>query len=369
MVEPSSAATAVDAVPGFWAPEWILFPLGLVVLWVPVRFATRLALRGLAHLAKVSETDLDDRIVPRLEGPVTLAGLAGAAATTLERFPQLREMAPLGGRAAGLAAVAALVWALWNGVDVAADRILAHAAARENPSFRSLLSVVVRVAKIAVVAMTAVGVLSWAGVPVASLLAGLGVGGLALALAATKTVENLFGSISLAVDQPFRVGDAVRVEGADFVGEIEEIGLRSTRIRTLDRTLVTIPNGRLADFRLESLTARDRIRLATKVGLVYGTSVAQVRGVLAGIESLLRAHPRLWPGTVIVRFSALASSALEIDVVAWFETSDWLEFIGIREEILMGILTVVEESGSSLAFPTQTLHITGPAAADARIQG
>jgi MscS family membrane protein len=138
---------------------------------------------------------------------------------------------------------------------------------------------------------------------------------------------------------------------------VEAIGLRSTRIRTLDRTLITIPNGRLADMRLESLTARDRMRLACTVGLVYGTTAAQMRRVLAGLESALREHPKIWPDAVVVRFKEFAASSLDIEVMAWFQTPDWSEFQLIRQEVLLRFMEVVEAAGTSFAFPTRTVRL------------
>jgi MscS family membrane protein len=190
---------------------------------------------------------------------------------------------------------------------------------------------------------------------VAGLLAGLGLGGLAFALAAQKTVENLFGSLSLAIDAPFRVGDFVKIE--DFVGTVEAIGLRSTNIRTLDRTLVSIPNGRLAEMRVESYSVRDRLRLACTVGLVYGTSASQMRQVLEGLEAVLRAHPLIWPEAVIVRFKELGASSLDIEIMAWFRTSDWSKFQLIRQEVLLQFLQIVEGAGTGFAFPTRTVHV------------
>jgi len=152
--------------------------------------------------------------------------------------------------------------------------------------------------------MGVVAVLSELGYPVASLIAGLGIGGLALALAlaAQKTVENLFGAFSIGVDQPFQEGDFVRIE--DFVGTVESVGLRSTRIRTLDRTLIIMPNGKLADMRIETFSVRDRMRLSCVIGLVYSTTETQMRQVLTGLEARLRAHPKIWAETVVVRFAA-----------------------------------------------------------------
>ena len=192
----------------------------------------------------------------------------------------------------------------------------------------------------------------------ASLLAGLGIGGIAVALAAQKSVENLLGSVAIGVDQLFRVGDFVRVE--DFTGTVEEIGLRSTRFRTLDRTLITIPNGRLADMRTETFAVRDRLRLLANLGLVYGTSAAQVRAVLAGLDGALRAHPKLWPESFSVRLTELRDSSLNVEVMAWFQTADWNEFTLIRQELLLQFMTVVEEAGTSLAFPTRTVHLVAP---------
>jgi MscS family membrane protein len=198
-----------------------------------------------------------------------------------------------------------------------------------------------------------VATLAALGYPVATVLAGLGIGGLALAFGAQKTIENLFGSISLAADQPFRVGDFVKV-GA-FTGNVERIGMRSTCIRTLDRTVVTIPNGQLADMQIEDFAPRDRIRFAATLTLVYGTSEAQVRRVLTEIEALLRANPKVWPNPV-AKLLAFSPSSLDVEVQCWFATSDYDEFRELRQEALLGIMRIVAEAGTSLA-PTQTLHV------------
>jgi MscS family membrane protein len=187
------------------------------------------------------------------------------------------------------------------------------------------------------------------------LLAGLGIGGLAVALAAQKTVENLFGAISIGVDQPFREGDFVKIE--DFVGTVEAIGLRSTRIRTLDRTLITLPNSKLAEMRLESFAVRDRIRLVCQLGLVYETRAPQLRQIVTDIERCLRTHPKIWPEAVVVRFVGFGASSLNIDVMAWFLTTDWNEFQTIRQNLFLEFMAIVENAGSAFAFPTQTVHV------------
>ena len=240
-------------------------------------------------------------------------------------------------------------------MDVARQVIIGASWTKDHPSARALLPLGSRVAKVLVMILGLVAMLSELGYPVTSLVAGLGIGGLAFALAAQKTVENLFGAFSLGADQPFREGDFVHIE--DFVGTVEAIGLRSTSIRTLDRTIISIPNGKLADMRVESFTARDRLRLACTIGLVYETTVAQMRDVLAGLERVLHEQPKIWPDAVIVRFVSFGDSSLNVDVMAWFQTANWNEFQSIRQDILLRFMEVVEKAGSSFAFPTRTLHV------------
>lgn len=191
------------------------------------------------------------------------------------------------------------------------------------------------------------------GYPAASLLAGLGVGGLAVALAAQKTVENLFGAFSIGVDQPFGEGDFIKVD--TLTGTVESIGLRSTRIRTLERTLITIPNGKLSEMRIESYTARDRWRLSCNLALDYGTTSEQMHRVIRGMEEILRRHPKIWPDNIIVRFKEIGSYALNIEVMAWFLTTDWNEFLAIRQEVLLNFMDCVKLAGTSFAFIAQSL--------------
>jgi MscS family membrane protein len=255
------------------------------------------------------------------------------------------------------ALLVAFFWGIARTVDVASQLLVESPWGNARAGSRSLVAVGARAGKLAIMAIAIVALLSQLGYPVASLVAGLGIGGLALALAAQKTVENLFGTFSIAADQPFQQGDFVKIE--DFVGTVEAIGLRSTKVRTLDRTLITIPNGKLADMRLETFTARDRIRLHCTLGVVYDTTAGQLRRILDDLERTLREHPKIWPDAMVVRFFQFGASSLDIEVMAWFQTSDYGEFQGYRQEVLLAFMDVVERNGSSFAFPTRTLHVLG----------
>ncbi|MFT3776520.1 MAG: mechanosensitive ion channel family protein [Minicystis sp.] len=241
-----------------------------------------------------------------------------------------------------------LFWLFERSVDVAAARVLGSPAAQGNSAARSLVPLGARALKAAVVVVAVIATLSVLGYPVGSLVAGVGIGGVALALASQKTVENLFGSLSIGIDQPFRVGDHITVEGLS--GTVESIGLRSTRIRTLDRTLVTIPNGKLADMRIESFASRDRMKLACVLALARSTPPEAVRAVVDGVRAALKAQPKIW-SDVDVSLAKIREDAFEIEVLAWFSTTSREEYLRLRQEALLSLLAVVEQAGVALKGP------------------
>jgi len=340
--------------------QWLALPGLVLAAWGAGWLLSRLSRRLLSRLTRRTTMQWDDAIVARLGGPLTLAWtliVLHLALPWLELAAPAQEFAHRVTRA-GL--FVDFFWVLARALDVAAQVVGSSRWAQEHPASRSLVPLGARLGKLAVLSIAVVALVSAVGYPVGSLLAGLGIGGLAVALAGQKTIENLFGAFSIGADQPFRQGDVVRID--DVIGTVEAIGLRSTKIRSLDRTLISIPNGKLAEMRLESFSARDRLRLACTLGLVHGTTAAQLRQVLAGLEAALREHPKLWPEGVVVRLKELGESALCVEVMAWFATVDFAEFQLIRQELLLRFLEIVQEAGSALAFPTRTLHLVQPRA-------
>lgn len=332
--------------------QWVALPLWLLAAAGVGVIAGRVARRLLTVIAKRFATTKDDTLLARLDGPISwLAVLATAYALTPLWAPPpswqggIETLLKLG-------TVVGVFWFLMRSVDVASVRVSGSGWAQRAAS-RSLVPLGSRIAKVAVVVLALVTLLSQLGYPVASLVAGLGIGGIAVALAAQKTVENLFGAFALGIDQPMRIGDFVKID--DFTGTVEALGLRSTRIRTLDRTIITIPNGKLAEMRIESYAARDRLRLAMTLSLVHGTTAAQMKEVLAGIEKLLKAQPKVWPDGITVAFKEIASQSLEVEIAAWFQTLEWNEFSALRQELLLGFLQVIEAAGTKLAVPTRAL--------------
>ena len=234
--------------------------------------------------------------------------------------------------------------------------IVDHGFRQSRPLKKQLIRLMFRIATIVVVTGIAVKALQSLGVPVAGLIAGLGVGGLAIALAAQSTLENFISGIILYADQPVKVGDMCYF-GAGRRGVVEDVGLRSVKIRTLDRTMVTIPNADFAKLHLENLADRDRVLLRENLRLPLETPREQLQNLMAGLESMLRAHEKLSEEPLRVRFMQVGEYFLEVEIYAYAMTNSWPEFLEIREDVLLKILGIVESSGTRLTLPAAIRHI------------
>ena len=327
--------------------QWIALPVLVLGAFGLGRLLGAITRRLLRRAFRHTASTVDERWLSSVAPALTALW---ATAVFKLGLPWL-ELNPGAGRGAesllSAAVVVAVFWTLWRSVDALVELTVERAWGSQNASARSMLIVGGNLLKTAVALTGAVTAAATFGYPVTTVVAGLGIGGIAFAFGAQKTVEHLFGSIALATDQPCRVGDVIKVE--DLVGQVEQIGTRSTRIRTPDRTVVTIPNGRLADLRIESYAARDRMRLAAVVTLAYGVTESQLRQVVGGIEGVLRAHPLLWPDVAVARLSSLGAASVDVEVLCWFQTTDFEVFRTCRQDVLLGILRVVEEAGVSFA--------------------
>jgi MscS family membrane protein len=204
------------------------------------------------------------------------------------------------------------------------------------------------------------------GISVTPLIAGLGVSGLAVALAAQHTIENFIAGLVLFADKPVRIGDTCQF--GEHRGTVEQIGLRSTRIRGIDRTVISIPNSEFAKLRLVNFTRRDKILLRTQLGLRYETTGDQLRHVLAGLRAMLAAHSRIDDESIRVRFIGYGAYSLDIEIHALAKTSDWPTFLAIQEDVLLRVMDVVNDSGCGFAFPSQTHYVATDTGIDAEIR-
>jgi MscS family membrane protein len=258
--------------------------------------------------------------------------------------------------------VVALVWLFWRITGGVMRRLRGRAISFGKTGAGTLMLLGERILKALVLIGGVFTFLSVLGFNLTTVLAGLGIGGIALAFAAQKTLENLFGGISVLGDEVIRIGDVCQF--GDRVGEVEDISLRSTRIRTVERTELYIPNGALATMNVENLTRRDKILFNSKIALRYETSASQLQCVLAEVRSLLFQHPKIESVGARVGFVGFEKGTLTFEIFSYALTSDFIEFTSIREELFLRIMEIVDQSGTGLAPPATPLDFNQEAGLD-----
>jgi MscS family membrane protein len=245
-----------------------------------------------------------------------------------------------------------------RGFHHAVNHTQAHGAGGE-----SILIVMQRLTRVLMVIIVFVAALALFGLHVGTALAGLGIGGLAIALAAQKSLENLIGGVSLLMDKAVHVGNSCKI--GTQVGTVEDIGLRSIKLRTSDQSLLVVPNGLLAQMQFENFGPRQKCLLNQHFSLRIETQVEQLRLVLDRVQSMLDEHPAIETGTSRISVTNFAGAAFELELSAFAKTSDWKEFTIIRQEVILKIAEIVEAAGTRFAAPTQLTYLSRDARIDA----
>jgi MscS family membrane protein len=251
-------------------------------------------------------------------------------------------------------------------VSTITDRSFEHALNRtrtQHGGGESILIVVQRLTHIALWIVASIAALSLFGINVKTTLAGLGIGGLAIALAAQKTLENLIGGVSLLMDKAVHVGDFCQI--GDQLGTVEDIGLRSLKLRTLDQNLSVVPNGSLAQMQFENMARRSKLLINQTFSLRIETQAEQLRFVVDRVQSMLDQHPAIEPESCRVRVTSFVGAAFQMELFAYGKTGDWAEFTAIRQDVILKIAEIVEASGTRFAAPTQLTYLAKDKRVDA----
>lgn len=251
-------------------------------------------------------------------------------------------------------AIVAFLMLLWRLADYVSLFTKKRMTERGSVSAISVVLFLRRMTKSAIVIIGIIAILGAVGVDVTAGLAALGIGGIALALGAQKTMENFVGSVSLIADQPVRVGDYCRV--GDIKGTVESIGMRSTTLRTAARTIVTIPNGEFAASKIENYAHRDRFIFNPVLLFRMETTPDQMRYLLVEIRALLYSHPSILNSSPIVRFTGITADALKVEVTSYIEANTFDDSQEVQEDLLLRIMDIISNSGTSLAYPSQTIY-------------
>ena len=334
--------------------QWVALAIALLFGYGLARLIAHLLIAVLGTVARRTAATWDDALVTAMDGPLAVV-LWGLALTVTSSWVGLPP------NAAGLARVAwrllslfGFGWILFRVWDGFTDKMRQRTDERNRVTL-GYIPIISRAGKFVISVFIVLAALDVIGINVVAMLAGIGLGGVAIAFAAQKTIENVFGAVTIAGDRPFMVGDYVT--GGGVTGTIEEIRLRSTRVRTLDRTLVTIPNGLLAAGTIVNFTQRDRFLFNPTLGVRYDTTADQMTWIIDEIRKTLLAHPKVFQESQSVRFSGFGASALTIDVLAWIVARGFSESTAVAEELNFAIAGIVERSGTSFALPSQTLYL------------
>lgn len=314
--------------------------------------------RKLHQLAARTETKADDMATRALIGPlgllVLLVGVYIAFRILSSGYVDLQATT---GKVYKAIMTLVMAWMAFRMVNAIAQGFQEMSRRTETKFDDQIIPLLRKAAKVFIGMLAFVLTVQNLGYSVSGLLAGLGIGGLAFALAAKDTVANLFGSVTILIDRPFRIGDWITVDGAD--GVVEEIGLRSTRIRTFAKTIVSIPNQSLANATVNNHSLMPKRRIKMTVGVTYDATPDQMRGAISRIEAYLQGHDGIDQEFMLIKFTDFNDSSLDIFVYCFTKTTDWTAHLAMRQEVNLAIMDILAELGLEIAFPTRTVHLAG----------
>jgi MscS family membrane protein len=335
----------------------LLFIMTALTLQKVVVFVLGTYVRRLAGRFGAAWVDQAVGRIARPVGGLVMAGVFAVVGPWLQISVRVSHVIQLATTA--LAAFSS-VWLAYRLIDVLTDWLVVRAAGTASKLDDQLVPLLRKTLKVFVAAVGAIFLLQNLDVDVGSLLAGLGLGGLAFALAAKDTIANFFGSLVVFIDKPFQIGDWVVIAGTE--GTVEEVGFRTTRVRTFYNSLVTIPNAKLTDTSIDNYGARRWRRYVANLGLTYDTPPERIAAFCEGVRGIIQRLDGMRRDYAIVEFNQYGESGLNVMVYCFMDASDWVTELRIRTNLNLEMLRLAADLGISFAFPTRTLHIDTQAA-------
>jgi len=330
----------------------------LIVALLAKKLIGQFFVRILFPLAGRTRGEYDDRVLQALRKPAEFLAVLGGLALALQLLQLPTEPVNLRSFGSGLLKVLVtfdIAWVMFNLVDVL-DLLLGRWADKTETDLDDHLAPFIRKSlRVFIVAMALLMVVQNLGYSISGLLASLGIGGLAVALAAKDTLANIFGSIMILLDRPFGLGDWIKT--GDLEGTVEEVGFRSTRIRTFAKTLITVPNSVIANQAINNYSRMPKRRIKLTIGLTYDTTPEQMRQAVEKIRELLRSHPAIHQEFWLVNFTDFGASSLDIMVYCFTTTTVWGEYLDARQDLCLKIMDILEGMGLEIAFPSRTVYL------------
>lgn len=317
------------------------------------KFFVLVVVRFIERLAKKSSTELDDLLISITSKPLSfLIIICGLFLSFLILGMEHGIIA----RLIKSLIIIVISWTLYNLVIGLSDYIYHFTEKFGEEISRELGSFLIKLFKIFAIGIGVLAILQEWGINISAVIASLGIGGLAFALAAKDTAANLFGGLTVLVDKTMKVGDWIKI--GDVEGIVEDIGLRTSKIRSFEKSLIVIPNQILANQSLENFSRRNVRRIKMIIGVTYSTTREQMVKILNEIRAMLKTHPGIAKDQLLmVYFTDFGDSSLNIFVYCFTNTAEWEKYLAIREEVNLKIMEIIEKNGASFAFPSTSIYV------------
>jgi len=337
------------------------FAIAFVLLFFALllkKILAHLFTKAIFRAAQKTSSEMDEMLLKKLNKPAEFLVLVTGFYLAVELLQLPKEPSNIDGIARNLVQVLLtfnLAWFCYNMVSLL-ESWLGHWAGRTESTLDDHLIPFIRKSlRVFIVFLAVLLLIQNLGYSISGLLASLGLGGLAVALAAKDSLSNIFGSLMILLDRPFSIGDWVKA--GEMEGTVEEIGFRSTRIRTFAKTLITVPNSSLMNLSIDNFSLMPKRRIKLTVGVTYATTPTQMRQAVAEIKQLLRTHPAIDQEFFLVNFTDFGASSLDIMVYCFTISTVWGEYLEAREDVCLKIMDLLEKLGLEIAFPSRTLYL------------
>jgi len=317
------------------------------------RFFTYIVMGTLQRLTKYTETYYDDKIISALKDPVSFAFIViGIHLFFTLIFLETTTIKNI----LNTLIVFDIFWAILAIADALRGLFHATTAKFHSDLSKEMGDFILKIVKILIGGLGLASILQVWGINVTALIASLGLGGLAFALAAKDTAANLFGSFALLADKSIRIGEWIKV--GDTEGVVESIGMRTTKIRSFEKSLITVPNQLIANTPIENFSRRGIRRIKMRIGLTYDTSSSQIHTITEEIKHMLLSHEHIaQKETLLVNFESFGNSSLTLFIYTFTSTANWARYLDIREDIHFNIMEIVEKNNAAFAFPSQSIYL------------
>lgn len=332
----------------------IAIAIGIFLFFLLLRkLFTLIILRFLKKVTAKTKTKIDDKILEIIENPLKFAFIIAGFYIALlvmdiknETFFKIVKSL----------VIFDIFWLFYGAIDVMQNSIYNFAKKFGHELYREIGSFFIKTLKIFIFSIGLVAILEEWSINVSAFLASLGLGGLAFALAAKDTAANLFGGLTILADRSLKIDDWIKVDGVE--GTVEDIGLRSIKVRTFEKSLITLPNQIVANNPIENFSKRDIRRIKMRIGVTYSTTKKQLEKILNDIRDMLKSHPGIEKtATMLVNFDEFEDSSLGIFIYCFTNTADWEKYLKTREDVNLKIMDIIEKNGSDFAFPSQSIYV------------